>query len=63
MFETINEDLRNNFYNNPEIASLLVKLEDDILHTRKVPMQLQKKHWRNIMICRTECNLRIISDL
>lgn len=35
MFETINEDLRNNFYNNPEIASLLVKLEDDILHTRK----------------------------
>ena len=35
MFETINEDLRNNFYNNPEITSLLVKLEDDILHTRK----------------------------
>jgi len=35
MFETINEDLRNSFFNNPEIAALLRKLEDDLLHSRK----------------------------
>lgn len=35
MFETINEHLRSNFYNNPEIEALLVKLEDDLLNARK----------------------------
>ena len=35
MFETINEQLRNNFYHNPEIVSLLPKLEDNVLHNRQ----------------------------
>jgi LAO/AO transport system kinase len=35
MFETINEHLRSSFYNNPEIAALLEKLEDDLLNSRK----------------------------
>lgn len=35
MYETINEHLRNSFYNDPEIAALLLKLEDDLLHARK----------------------------
>jgi LAO/AO transport system kinase len=35
MFETINEQLRNGFYRDPEIAELLVKLEDEVLNDRK----------------------------
>lgn len=35
MYETINEQLKNNFYNNPDIAGLLLKLEEDVLHNRK----------------------------
>jgi len=35
MFETINEHLHNNFYNNPVITDLLVKLESDLLNTKK----------------------------
>lgn len=35
MYETINEQLRNNFYRNPEITGLLQKLENDVLGNRK----------------------------
>ena len=35
MYETINEQLRNNFYYDPVIIDLLKKLEDDVLHSRK----------------------------
>ncbi|HBG57211.1 methylmalonyl Co-A mutase-associated GTPase MeaB [Proteiniphilum sp. UBA1028] len=35
MYETINEQLRDSFYNNSEIASLLVRLEDDLQQSRK----------------------------
>lgn len=35
MFETINEHLTSNFYNNPDIISLLSQLEDDITHSKK----------------------------
>lgn len=35
MYETINEHLRSNFYQNPEIAALLVKLENDLLQSKK----------------------------
>jgi len=35
MYETINEQLRNSFYRDPEIAGLLGKLEGDVLDNRK----------------------------
>lgn len=35
MYESINEHLRLNFYNNPQIASRLPQLEKDILHGQK----------------------------
>ena len=35
MFETINEHLRNSFYSDPEIAELLVGLEQEVLQSRK----------------------------
>src|SRR5690554_28792 len=35
MFETINEQLRDNFYTDPEIATLLVKLEQEVLQSQK----------------------------
>lgn len=35
MFETINEQLRSGFYDDPEIAALLMKLEDDLQNARK----------------------------
>ena len=35
MFETINEQLRDSFYTDPEIAALLVKLEQEVLQSRK----------------------------
>ena len=35
MYETINEQLRNSFYRDPEIARLLEKLEGDLLADRK----------------------------
>jgi LAO/AO transport system kinase len=35
MFESINEQLRNGFYRDPEIAKLLLQLEDEVLHSRK----------------------------
>jgi|AGTN01.3.fsa_nt_gi LAO/AO transport system ATPase len=35
MFESINEQLRNGFYRDPEIAKLLTKLEDEVLLDRK----------------------------
>ncbi len=35
MYETINEHLRNSFYQNPEIADLLIRLEEDLLKSRK----------------------------
>ena len=35
MYETINEHLRNSFYHNPEIADLLIRLEEDLLKCRK----------------------------
>lgn len=35
MFESINEQLRNGFYRNPEIAKLLSQLEEDVLNSRK----------------------------
>lgn len=35
MYETINEQLRNSFYRDPEIATLLTKLENDVLDNRK----------------------------
>jgi LAO/AO transport system kinase len=35
MFETINENLHNNFYNNPIITDLLSKLEGELLNAKK----------------------------
>ncbi|MDR0422333.1 MAG: methylmalonyl Co-A mutase-associated GTPase MeaB [Proteiniphilum sp.] len=35
MYETVNEQLRNSFYHDPEIAGLLERLERDVLHNRK----------------------------
>ncbi len=35
MFESINEQLRNGFYRDPEIAQLLTRLEDEVLQDRK----------------------------
>lgn len=35
MFETINEHLQSNFYDNPEIAALLARLEEEVLQSRK----------------------------
>lgn len=35
MFESINEQLRNGFYRDPEMAALLTDLEDQVLHSRK----------------------------
>ena len=35
MFESINEQLRNGFYRDPEIAQLLSRLEDEVLQDRK----------------------------
>ena len=35
MYETINEKLRNNFYNNPEVARRLVAAETDVLANRR----------------------------
>jgi LAO/AO transport system kinase len=35
MFESINEQLRNGFYRDPEMAALLTELEDQVLHSRK----------------------------
>ncbi len=35
MFETINERLRGSFYNDPDIARLLVQLEKEVLLSRK----------------------------
>ena len=35
MFESINEQLRNGFYRDPEIAQLLVRLEEEVLQDRK----------------------------
>lgn len=35
MYETINEQLRNSFYRDPEIAVLLERLEEDVLSNRK----------------------------
>ncbi|MCE5206069.1 MAG: methylmalonyl Co-A mutase-associated GTPase MeaB [Porphyromonadaceae bacterium] len=35
MYETINEHLRNSFYQNPEITDLLIRLEEDLLKSRK----------------------------
>ena len=31
MYETINESLKNGFYNNPEISTLLQKYEQEVL--------------------------------
>ena len=35
MFESINEQLRNGFYRDPEIAGLLTTLEEEVLSSRK----------------------------
>lgn len=35
MFESINEQLRNGFYRDPEIVQLLSRLEDEVLQDRK----------------------------
>lgn len=35
MFETINEHLRDSFYKNPEIAEMLIRLEEDLLQAKK----------------------------
>jgi LAO/AO transport system kinase len=35
MFETINENLHSNFYNNPIITDLLSKLEGELLNAKK----------------------------
>lgn len=35
MYETINERLRNDFYQNPEIEKLMPQLENDVLSARK----------------------------
>ncbi len=35
MFESINEQLRNGFYRDPEIAQLLTRLEGEVLQDRK----------------------------
>lgn len=35
MFETINEQLRNGFYNDPDIVQLLTQLEKEVLDDRK----------------------------
>ena len=35
MFETINQNLHNNFYNNPIITELLGKLEGELLNSKK----------------------------
>ena len=37
MFETIHEQLKNGFYRDPEIAKLLVELEEEVLNDRKSP--------------------------
>jgi len=49
MFETINEQLRNGFYRDPEIAELLVKLEDEVLNDRKAHLLLPVKRWSGTM--------------
>lgn len=34
MYETINEQLKNNFYNNPEIIQLIKEIEQDVLNEK-----------------------------
>ncbi len=35
MFETINEYLKSSFYNNQDVAKLLIQLKDDVLNSKK----------------------------
>lgn len=35
MYESINETLKNSFYNNPDIEALLISAEDDVLKDKK----------------------------
>lgn len=35
MYETIDEQLRNNFYNDTEVASRLIRCERDVLNNRR----------------------------
>lgn len=43
MYETINEHLRDSFYNNPQIASMLDKEEADVLHGRTTSFTAARK--------------------
>ncbi len=52
MYETINEHLRDNFYNNPAIASMLAAQEQDVLQGKATSFSAAKKlldtYFRNI---------------
>lgn len=43
MFETINEQLHANFYNNPEIEAMLAQAEDDVLANRRTSFAAARK--------------------
>lgn len=43
MYETINEQLRNSFYNNPDIASMLVEKEREVLEGRTTSFTAARK--------------------
>ena len=52
MYETINEHLRDSFYNNPAIASMLAAQEQDVLQGKATSFSAAKKlldtYFRNI---------------
>ena len=43
MYETINEHLRNSFYNNPDIASMLLEKEREVLEGRTTSFTAARK--------------------
>ena len=43
MYETINEHLRDNFYNNPAIASMLAAQEREVLQGKATSFSAAKK--------------------
>ena len=53
MYETIEQYLKNNFYNNPTIENMLQKVENDLLHNKVTPFVAATKlldTYKNVLI-------------
>ena len=49
MMETINEQLKTNFYNHPEIITDLIKTKKQCKMMKYHPLQLLLFYWKNIL--------------